>query len=53
MAEDLVTPTLDVVAPALDRMHPTDKDLFLNALGALLAATMESDRDEDHCERAL
>lgn len=31
--------------------HPTDKDLAMNALGALLASTMPSDLDEDFCER--
>lgn len=30
--------------------HPTEKDLFLNALGSLLASTMVSDLDEDLCE---
>lgn len=32
--------------------HKTDKDLFMNALGALLASTMRSEFDDD-CERAL
>lgn len=30
--------------------HPTDKDMFMNALGALLASTMRSDLDDDYCE---
>lgn len=34
------------------RPHPTDKDLFMNALGALLASTMPDEFDRDDCEHA-
>lgn len=30
--------------------HKTDKDMFLNTLGALLASTMRSEFDDDDCE---